>query len=356
MPEQINQGETFLNGQQVDGLRLTNHVKNAFLLKGAITEQVQIESPILASDDKFLVVDTSASTLRQVNASSLVQSNLPVIASLVTSSNYTAQPNQDVSIVANDGVAVTGKAFTSVNGTTVVITSVAHGLVANQIIFVTASVGVYSGKYKITSVATDTITYTLPVAVTPGSGTCNYTKIGTTFVDDLVISGDEYITGNVDVVGNVKINNKTPLLIEDSQYKTYVKTGNVGYSSFANGVEFPVYTSPALTIPTDETWTYQINISTNSGYVTQSTRPDTNAIRFRVYNNTTQIFEQFGSCSPYGAHTGNWMFTKALTSADNGFIFNAKILSVLTLDTPVYYRVVLNKIKTASLSDNASCI
>jgi len=353
MPVQLSAGEVFVNGQQVDQTRLNNHVNGAIVLKGAITEQAQIESPTLASDDKFLVVDTSADTLRKVNASSLVQSNLPVISSLITSSNYLAKPNEDVSIVANDGVVVTGKTFTSVDGINVTITSTAHGLVANQVITVTASIAAYSGKYKITSVTVDTIVYALSAAVTIGSGTCNYQKAGTVFTDDLFVVGDEYVTGNLNVAGTVKIGNKTPLLIEDAQYKTYVKSGFV---TPAAGTEFTVYTSPTLTIPADETWTYQIITLSDSDNVTGNTRPSANYVRFRVYNNATQVFERFASNGAYGYHSTTFIYSKALTSIDNGFIFNVKMLGVMTFTGTVLYQVVLNKVKTASLSDVASCI
>ena len=272
MPEQINQGETFLNGQQVDGLRLTNHVKNAFLLKGAITEQVQIESPILASDDKFLVVDTSASTLRQVNASSLVQSNLPVIASLVTSSNYTAQPNQDLSITANNGTIVSGKAFTSVDGINVTITSVAHGLLVNQIITVTASVGAYSGKYKITSQTVDTIVYALPVAVTPSSGTCNYIKEATVFTSGQFVSGHQYVVGNSEITGNQKVTGSVDFVGDVNITGTMKINGSSAYSLYQIFEEVPAqftntsagawnlaWTSTAFTKPADEIWIIELD-------------------------------------------------------------------------------------------------
>ena len=314
MPVQISAGEVFVNGQQVDGTRLNNHINGAIILKGAIKEQTQIESPILASDDKFLVIDTSADNLRQVNASSLVQSNLPVISSLVTSSNYIGQANQDISIIANDGVVVTGKAFTSVNGTTVLITSVAHGLVAGQIILVAASIGAYSGNYRITSVTTDTITYTISTAVTPGSGTCSYTKVGTVFVDDnLVILGNDYVNGNVVQSGTVTQTGTVNVTGTANFTGALQVNGTVGYVltevyeetipyTLSLASQSNLWTSASFTKPVGEIWAFEFSMA-HAGY------------RGYVY----EFGIRYGS-QPYGH--GNYLFIERFHDGDGGGAYN----------------------------------
>lgn len=272
MPTQISAGEVFANGQQVDGTRLNDHVNKAVILKGAIKEQDQIESPVLASDDKFLVIDTSADTLRKVNASSIVQSNLPIISSLVTSSVLTAQPNEDIVLIANDGIAVTGKAFTSVTGLDVTITSTAHGLSAGQVISVTASVASYTGKFKITSVTVDTIVYTLASAATPASGTCGYIKEGTVHCNDQSIIGNSYISGNQEIIGNQRIDGNAVFNGDVNVTGTLKVNGSTIYSLYEVFEESPSqftntsagawvlsWTSTAFTKPADEIWIVELD-------------------------------------------------------------------------------------------------
>jgi len=74
MASQISKGETFTDvspGKSVTSTRLNNLVAEATLLPGAITEQTDISTSI-ASDDTLLLHDTSASTLKKVQAANLL--------------------------------------------------------------------------------------------------------------------------------------------------------------------------------------------------------------------------------------------------------------------------------------------
>jgi hypothetical protein len=345
--------------QQVTAANLNNHVNNATLQPGAVNSQTSI--PAVASNDEILIYDSSGTTLNKAELGAIFGANIPVVASTITSNTVNSSANSDISINPYGAASVvSGSTYTSSNGTTVVVTTLAaHGLSVNQIVEITNAGTGYNGLFKVTAVTSNTFTYVLYTAATAGSGTLSFARKGTGQVSgNLLITGTSFlsdvnIAGLANLSSNVKIGGKTPMTSEDSLSKTYSKTGS---ATVSQGSEFVIYTSPTVTIPADETWTYEVSFSTTSRYVTGSTRPDENALRFRVYNNTTQIHEQYGSCSPYGAHTTTWIYTKSLTSADNGFILNAKFLSVVTIDTFVPYKVRLTKVKTSTLSDASTCI
>jgi len=81
---QAQSPETFVNGQQVTGTRLNNHVNGLLLLPGAITDQSALTANTLASGDEFLINDLSANALRRVGASSILNSGLSVTTSSIT--------------------------------------------------------------------------------------------------------------------------------------------------------------------------------------------------------------------------------------------------------------------------------
>jgi hypothetical protein len=363
---QILKGDTFADGQQVTGARLNQLLDSAQVLVGSITEQAAITAGTVDTADQLNISDTSAAALRKATVGDLLGSNIPVITSSVTAGN-----GNDITTTPNDGTLVSGSTYNSADGLTVVVTTPAvHSLVVGQVVLISGAATGYNGTFRLTVAAGTSFTYVMTTAATAGSGTLNYTKKGTEKVaGNLAVTGSAYIDGDETVGGTLRvagattlgstsatslsIGGKTPMTAEDSLSKVYIKAGSVlpAYTT-----EFTIYTSPTITVPADETWTYEINISTGSTYVTGSTRPDVNVLRFRVYNNTTLIHDQYGSCSPYGAHTANWMHSRSLTSADNGFIYKATFLSMVSLDTPVYYRVRLTKVKTSTLSDSAACI
>ena len=84
MADQIYAGEAFANGQQVDALRLNNHVNHATLLAGAVTEQAALTANTVAAGDGLIIHDASASALRKATAGDLLGSGVPITTSSVT--------------------------------------------------------------------------------------------------------------------------------------------------------------------------------------------------------------------------------------------------------------------------------
>jgi hypothetical protein len=335
---QIQKGDTFADGQLVTAARLNALLDSALLNTNAITDQALITTGAVA--DLLLVYQVSTATLKKITFDDLISINTGSGLGVLTVSQ----------IFGNTGLSIaTGAGNITIAGYN--DTNIGNG----------SSASGETNIYSYNDVNIDSSIGNVVIACTTNFTTTGAIKIpvGTTAQRPATLATGQFRYNTT--TGSAEFYNSSVWVSVSEQAKIYVKTGSVSITS--TGVETTIYTSPALTIPADETWTYQIQVFTRSGYVTGSTRPDVNAVRFRVYNNATQIEEQYCSASPYGAHSTTWFYSKALTSADNGFIFNAKILNSVTfIDAgggtyqPVLYRVVLNKVKTASLSDNASCI
>jgi hypothetical protein len=196
---QISKGDTFADSQQLTASRLNQLVDSATILVGAITDQTAIAANTLEATDAIIVSDSGL--LRKATIGDVLGSNLPVTASFINGS-----ANADVFITPNDAVAVTGKVFTSSNGITVAVSSVAHELVTGQVIQITASNTAYSGIFRITVISVDEFQYTIPVAVTAASGTCSYIRKATEVVNgNSSISGNQYVDGFSTVKGNSNI-------------------------------------------------------------------------------------------------------------------------------------------------------
>lgn len=78
---QISKGDTFVNGEQVDGNRLNQLVDSAQLLVGAITEQPSITANTLEATDSTIVND--AGTLKEATIGDILNSNLPITTSSI---------------------------------------------------------------------------------------------------------------------------------------------------------------------------------------------------------------------------------------------------------------------------------
>lgn len=339
---QIQKGDSFEDGELVTAGRLNQLLDSAIINPELIGDQAYIGVKNVSGSDEAILKQSGTGLLKRATITDVLNSGLAITTDAISSYNATAftiyswnsgidvSANKYFKVQASDGSTNAGKGIELISdymGGDIKLSATDNSIILNAD---DVSIVPYT-SFSATSAVKIPVGTTLERPTTPAIGDFRYnTTLGYTEV---------YSSAGWGAVS--------------FQPKVYVKTGNV---SPVTGSEFNVYSSPSLTIPADETWVYEINVSTNSGYVTGSTRPDVNAIRFRVYNNSTQIWEQYGSCSPYGAHTGNWMYTRSMTSADNGFILNAKVLSVVALDTPVNYRVTLTKIKTANISDASSCI
>ena len=72
---------------------------------------------------------------------------------------------------------ITGKTLTSTDAIIVTVTSASHGLLVNADVYVESSLAGYTGLFKITSVTTNTFTYTMPAVASYGAvtgGACTY--------------------------------------------------------------------------------------------------------------------------------------------------------------------------------------
>jgi hypothetical protein len=359
MPLQISPGETFVNGQQVDASRLNNLAGHAILLPGSVTEQPDIGS-VIDQTDKLIIYDNSANALRSVTINNLMGSVSASNITTLTTSVINGQPNSDIAITANDGTLVSGKAFSSSNGLLVTVTSTAHGLISGQLVSITASNSAYSGLFQVTVASADTFTYSFSTAVTAASGTCNYFHNATVRINgNITTSGNVVITGSVNAgtasVTSLSINGKTPMTTQDNLNKIYTKSGTASGATGAT-VENLIYQTPTLTIPSDETWTYEFWVQTTSGYVNGDTRADYGSVSLKAYNNTTLLITLNGSTSPYGSHTATFTYTKSFTSADTSPKLILKTFNWWGLNEEPKYVIRLTKVKTATLSDASTCI
>lgn len=342
---QISKGDTFVDGQQVTGARLNQLVDSSQLLVGAITDQPSITANTLEATDSTIVND--GGVLKEATIGDILNSNLDATfddASVQTASCsvINGKANKDINVTPNDGVLVTGKAFTSVDGITAVVTSVAHGLENNTCLNISASNAVYSGQYFITVISVDSFSYVIrqtnPVAA---SGTLDYTKKGT-----VKVSGSQSISGNFDVDGKVELNGQTAVS------GSFISTGSstfTGTSNFTGNLQVngstayvltdiieesvpnavgatantlhSLFTSASYTKPAGELWVVEFNgniyMATDSAVhwrITDSA--DTAKYSSSYWNNgTTEIFnfsEKFYLNSS-NTHTGTFVFrAKAL--------------------------------------------
>jgi hypothetical protein len=293
---QISKGDTFADSQQLTATRLNQLVDNAQLLVGAITDQPSITANTLEATDSTIVNDNGV--LKEATIGDILNSNLPVSTSSVT------------------GGAGVDIVITPASGQKVDI----------------------AGNAEV-----DDLTVT----------------------DDLTVGGDASVTGTLSVTGastlgsasatSLTIDGKTPMTTQDNLTKSYVKVG-VATSATGGGVENLVYQTPVLTVPSDETWTYEVLVQTTSGNVNGQTRPDYASVQLRVYNNATLLATINGSTSPYGGHTATHAFAVAFTSADASPRLILKTFNTWGLNEQPRFMVRLTKVKTSTLSDASSCI
>lgn len=202
------------------------------------------------------------------------------------------------------------------------------------------------------------------LVITPASG--QKTDVaGPLEADSINSVGNATVGGTLNVTGATTLNSasvtsltiggKTPMTTQDNLMKVYSKSG-VATGATGAGVENLVYQTPVLTIPSDETWTYEFWVQTTSGYVNGNTRADYASVSLKVYNNASLLVTLNGSTSPYGGHTATFTYTKSFTSADSSPRLILKTLNWWGLNEEPRYVVTLTKTKTSTLSDSASCI
>ena len=266
--------------QQVTASNLNAHVNSATILPGVITDQDPITANTVATNDSLLLYDLSATALREANVSDILGSNIPVTTSAVT-----AGANSDILITPNDGVIVTGKAYTSGDGQTVTVTSTAHTLTVGQVILVTAATATdYNGTFRVTTVATNSFTYVIFPGVTAGSGTLSYTKKALVKNSaNKSIAGNLYVDGTMEVNGSAKFSQSVLASGSVTVSGSFTSSGTanftgalqvngaVGYvlteiveetlaswSAASAGVQSAVVTTASFTKPSDEIWVLEI--------------------------------------------------------------------------------------------------
>jgi len=79
---QIQKGDTFTNGQQVDATRLNQLVDSSVLLVGAISEQTTMTPNTVESTDQTIIND--GGILKKTTVGSILNSNLPISTSSIT--------------------------------------------------------------------------------------------------------------------------------------------------------------------------------------------------------------------------------------------------------------------------------
>jgi hypothetical protein len=221
---QILKGDTFANSQQLTAARLNQLVDSAQILVGAITEQPVMTPNTLTATDSTIIND--GGTLKQITVNDILNSGLPV-----TTPTVTATANNDVIVTPLDGVFVAGSNYTSVDGLTVVVTTLSpHGLSVNNVVLISGAGTGYNGTFIITNVTSTTFTYVMYTAATPTASptACTYVRKATEIVNGhIVASGSVFAKDNVDT-NNLQVDGQAD--INTSTTKTANVTSAMQYS------------------------------------------------------------------------------------------------------------------------------
>jgi hypothetical protein len=221
---QILKGDTFANSQQLTAARLNQLVDSAQILVGAITEQPVMTPNTLTATDSTIIND--GGTLKQITVNDILNSGLPV-----TTPTVTATANSDVIVTPLDGVFVAGSNYTSVDGLTVVVTTLSpHGLSVNNVVLISGAGTGYNGTFIITNVTSTTFTYVMYTAATPTASptACTYVRKATEIVNGhIVASGSVFVKDNVDT-NNLQVDGQAD--INTSTTKTANVTSAMQYS------------------------------------------------------------------------------------------------------------------------------
>ena len=194
---QLSKGDTFADTQQLTATRLNQLVDSATLLVGAITDQTAITANTLEASDATIVSD--AGVLKKATVGDFFGSGIPLVSATLTST-----ANKDITITPNDGVIVAGSTYVSSDGLTVTVTTlVAHGLLVNNVVLISAAGTGYNGTFRITAVTSLTFQYVMPLltaaTVTPTATACNYTRKASSLIaGNGVVNGSQFVTGAIE--------------------------------------------------------------------------------------------------------------------------------------------------------------
>jgi len=272
---QLSKGDTFTDGQQVTGARLNQLVDSAVLSVGAITDQTNITANTVASNDSVLLYDLSATALREANVSDVLNSGLNATFGTVITNTVNTLTGDDLQLTSTDKTIVNSKSFSSSDGINVTVFSTAHGLLANAIVLVSATVPAYSGTFRISSVTADEFIYVLNTPTTLNSGTCSYTKKASVSVNGNLVCENIFTNSNIEASGSFSSNGV-------ANFKgTLQVNGTVGYvlteiteetippyTSTVTGNFAAIWSSLPFTKPVGEVWVFELRFNYSNDTVT----------------------------------------------------------------------------------------
>ena len=155
MAQQISKGTLYGStgdAAQVTHTNLNAHVDNASLLIGAVTEQTS--TSVTADTDTIIIAKSGALALNSQTKADFTKS--------LTTQTIDAGSYYDVTVNTYDSPVITGKNYTSANGITNTVTSVAHGLTQGELVLISAATdSKYNGVFRLTSVTADNFIYTM---------------------------------------------------------------------------------------------------------------------------------------------------------------------------------------------------
>lgn len=366
MPQQLSKGTSYdasQAGSEVTFQNLNAHVDNASLLIGAVTEQTS--TSVSNDTDLIAIAKSGAAALNSQTKADFTKS--------ITSQTIDAGSGNDVLINTYDGATLTGKNYTSGDGTSNTVTSVAHGLIAGQLILISSATdSKYNGVFRLTSVTTDAFVYTIDaikgagsfvssngilVTVTTGSahgltngqsavistlvsgysGTFIITVTGATTFTYSLVSAQTATSGNVTYIANAALQGFGTLSYtklattkvagsEIITANTYVdgNTNLAGSLKVAGGVEFNA--TSAIKLPSGTTAQRPANpLLGQIRYNTDSTFTE-------VYNGTTWAVV---GAAPFDATGGNTVIApdKIVTTATFVSTNGAKVVVTSTAHT-----------------------
>lgn len=271
---QIQKGDTFTNGEQVTAERLNQLIDSAILLPQVITTKTELLSTELATDDKFLVYDTSADSLKKVSVSAISGSGGDIVTSSITTASTPTRVNS-VNITplynfdATSATYVASTYGTSPPINTVIVTSTNHGLSNNDYVQILLADSKYNGVWRIQVTSPNGFQYQVPDLATTVSGSLQWIKQGSVKIGtqigngNLYVAGNQYIDENLNVDGNAVINGTTYQLGPVIQSGNVTQTGTVNITgSFQyNGTPvFGLYSTETNLFSNMSTW------SNSNGY------------------------------------------------------------------------------------------
>jgi hypothetical protein len=352
---QINSGKSppWVAGEIVTAAELNGMIDAATLDPSVITSQTNLAS--VSGDEYALIVDTTGA-LKKTQLKDSLMAGLPIETNYIGGyQNALSSATGTLQIQSLEGFSLYNADTSSANSG-LLIQSTGGNLTLNA-----TNSGYGHGNGVITlSSGTGGFIFT-----SSGTGTASFsqrTLFNTVGAIKLPV-GTTLQRPAAPVTGDFRFNTTTSSTeiyngstwSSDATARVYTIFGTAVGATGA-GVENMVYQTPVLTVPSDETWTYEVYVQTTSGHVNGNTRSAYGDIRMTVYNNATLLVTINGSTAPYGGHVATHTFAKSFTSADVLPRLIVKTQTNYGYNEEPKYMIKLTKVKTLSISDAGSCI